>query len=302
MRKRSFCKKLLSFILSLCLMMGGLGLQPVEVHAEGETPAGAVIYVGGEGATDESDDETWGYSADKPMKTLKAAYGKIPDDNVKSTIVVMSELVLAPSDKKSTDTEIASGTNDEKKAYMTVDLDWQRYAQKLDYYVFPEHSGEVIITAKDIDGTQMDGKLNFGNHTFGLFGNTTIENITISDEAEAIYARYNDLTLGKGITRVDSSVSRYPATRIYMGVVTYTTDNNDGFVPSSDVRDVRLEIKSGSMAYVFGGNRYMTVDAAANCNVDIVVNGGEVRTLYGTSESVARLKEGYHKNINITLK
>jgi len=296
MRKRSFGKKILSFMLSLCLLMGGLGIQPVEVHAE-EVLTGKVIYVDGVNGLDTND----GLTDQTPLKTLKAAYGKIPVDNVTTTIVVINEVTLAPDEPpKIVDPDGNGRTFIDNPNFVegTLDLDWSRYIHSNNYYIFPEHSGEVIITSKVGNKVYEEGALNFNGKAYGLFGNTTFENITITSSAEVIYARYNNLTLGEGIKKSSTSTdSRYPAKNIYMGIVaTY-----DGFNISTDARDVCFTMHSGSLAEVWGGNLSWEVPAAANYKVFMSIQGGTIATLYGSGKGTSTTNTSYHKGIDITV-
>lgn len=184
MRKKNGRKKLLSLIVSLCLLINGIGTLPAAVHAEGETqtavetPKGVTVYVDGVNGADTND----GLTDQAPLKTMKAAYGKIPADNEKSTIVVIGEVKLAEND---------------------LDL----HGSATTRYVFPVHSGEVIITSKVGEKNYTaTGALNFGTDlSYCLQGNTTFEQIKVSSAAKAIHACYYELKFGKGISSLATS-------------------------------------------------------------------------------------------------
>ncbi|MBR3761252.1 MAG: right-handed parallel beta-helix repeat-containing protein [Lachnospiraceae bacterium] len=299
--KKRFFKRFLSLVISLCLIVGGLGVSPMELQAEGESTTGTVIYVGGEGASNEND----GLTEQTSVKTLKAAYSKVPVDNVKSTIVVMSELQLAPDEaplvKQKNESNVTVAVANSSFTGNAADyLDWSNQVNSVDMYKFPSHAGEVVITSKDSSGA-----LNFNGKAFALFGNTTIENIKITEAADCIYARFNDFSLGEGLTAAEG-VTYYPATSIYMGTgtnLTYTTGAKVVDTKKANLRDKCFTMKSGSAQYVYGGSRSWNIDADTEKTKDttLVVNGGSISELWGTSLGSVKNQNSWHKNINITL-
>ncbi|MBR4061228.1 MAG: hypothetical protein IKK03_15475, partial [Lachnospiraceae bacterium] len=140
-------KKIVSFVLSLCLLLSGLGFSSTTAYAEGETQTGSVIYVNSASDSEDLSDPEWGYSENKPMKTLRGAYGKVPQDNVKTTIVVMDEVTLAPE----------TASNEAGWAVTDLDHVYYRSSEANDWYTFPVHTGEVIITSKIGDTVYENG-------------------------------------------------------------------------------------------------------------------------------------------------
>lgn len=276
MRKKNCRKELLSLIISLCLLISGIGTWPIAVHAEGETQTESVIYVDGVNGLDTND----GLTDQTPLKTMKAAYGKIPNDNVATTIVVIGEVKLAP-DAASTD-----------EGFAATDLDFYRQRDGFDIYAFPIHSGNVTITSEVDSKVYPDGKLNFAGKAYVLRGNTTLTNINITSAAERLFANYNQLTLGEEITAANG-VTYYPAKEIYMGIVYDTM--------SYTVQDAYFTMDSGNVSAIWGGSRYFEVQPAANYNVIMTINGGTVKNLYGSSCASSKSKVSVHKGIEITV-
>ena len=291
-------KRILAFILTFIMIVSNIKLIPV--YAVEET----VVYVDGVNGLDTND----GLSDTTPLKTLKAAYGKVPADNVKSTIVVMSELQLAP--------DVAPYTyNSSDKTYSrnesvdenSLQLDWSRQLSNIDMYIFPEHVGEIVITSGvDGDGNHI-GALDFNGKAFSLSGHTTIENIKITGEADCIYARFHKLTLGEGLTAVDG-VTYYPANSIYMGIgtnMTYNPDTNkanlNNFAYDEAKTDVQFNMNSGYVKTVYGGNKSHSIAKAKPYDVYIDVNGGKITDLYGSSLGSGTSYADGHNDINITL-
>ena len=262
MRKIKF-KKMLSFILTICLLVGGLSLYLARVYAAEET----VVYVDGVNGLDTND----GFTDLTPVKTMKKAYSLIQGKET-ATIAVIGEVTLAEED-----------------------LDYQGVVQNVECYVFPAHTGEVVITSKVGNKEYENGALNFGAKAFSLSGDTTFENIAVSNNAEIIFACYHKLTLGKGVKKTSgSSITRYPAKYIYMGIGSSTIQA--GYT----VGDVYFTMDSGSIANLYGGNKSYRLDDAANYDVNLEINGGSINVLYGTSFG-APSNRSHHKNVNVTV-
>jgi len=302
--KKRFFKRFLSLMISLCLIVGGLGSSPMELQAEGESTAETVIYVGGEGASDENN----GLTEQTSVKTLKAAYGKVPADNVKSTIVVMSELQLAqdvaPYTYNSSDKTYSKNESVDESS---LQLDWSRQLSNIDVYIFPERDGEVVITSKYGEKEYSSGALDFNGKAYSLSGHTTIENIKITGEADCIYARFHKLTLGEGLTAAEG-VTYYPAKSIYMGIGTnmaYNPDTNkanlNNFAYDEAKTDVQFNMNSGYVETVYGGNKSHSIAKAKPYDVYIDVNGGKIKDLYGSSLGSGTSYADGHNDINITL-
>ena len=107
MSMNHYLRKALALCTALCLVVSGLTIAPMEAAAQ-DTEAAAiqtVIYVGGNNAG--ASDENSGESAATALKTIKAAYDKIPADNVRTTIVICGEVDLTDSglDKYGENTE-----------------------------------------------------------------------------------------------------------------------------------------------------------------------------------------------------
>ena len=87
----------ISFLLALCLVLNVLlssGIFSLAVFAEdtsNQTGTTQVLYVGGSKANDAND----GKSEATALATVSAAYAKIPDDNVKTTIVICGKVNFA---------------------------------------------------------------------------------------------------------------------------------------------------------------------------------------------------------------
>ena len=85
--------------------------------------------------------------------------------------------------------------------------------------VFPEHSGEVLITSKigDEDYVEAGASISFDTtYLYTLLGDTIFENINVKTHAYYNYANYYNLTLGDGITT--DGTGFYPARSIYLGL------------------------------------------------------------------------------------
>ena len=156
-------KRALAFWTALCLIISGLGFDSLDVDAEGSTNE-AVVYVNGVSG----DDANAGTSAVAALKTMGAAYAKIPADNTKFTIVVSGDVNVSDSGLIS--------------FYEVYD---QRDAFK-NTLMFPAHNGEVVITSKIGEENYTDtASLSFGSgKEYMLQGATTFENINISGCAE----------------------------------------------------------------------------------------------------------------------
>lgn len=245
-------KRICSWLLIACLLMNAFPLIPQVVSATDTAVTEHVVYVGGENAADTND----GLSAETSVATMKAAYEKIPTDNVVTRIVVCGEVMLAESGFENH----VNSTNTSTSA---------------DRYILPAHSGEVIITSTVGETMYSGGSLNFGGKSYCLQGNTTFENIQISSSAVEIYAYFYQLNYGDGITAA-SGVSYYPAKKVFLGL------KNPHKVIHT-VQDVAFTMNSGKIEYLYGGNDYFTEDDCANYSVSIAINGGSVDVLYGCS-------------------
>ena len=253
-------KRIVALILTFIMIASNIKLSPVFAAEE------TVVYVDGVNGLDTNN----GLTDETPVKTMKKAYSLIQDKET-ATIAVIGEVTLAD------------------------DLDYQGVVQNVDCYVFPAHTGKVVITSKVGNEEYENGALNFGEKAFSLFGDTTFENIAVSKNAEIIYACYHKLTLGEGVEKTSgSSISRYPAKYICMGIGSATIQA--GYT----VGDVYFTMDSGSIAYLYGGNKSWKLDDAANYDVNLEINGGAINVFYGTSFGAPSNKSP-HKNVNVTI-
>lgn len=249
--KRKMYQKIMAVIMTLTLLAGSLGSMSLQSYAEEANTEGkkseSVFYVGGESASDDND----GLSAEMALSSLKAAYEKIPADNEKTTILICGKV--------------------------TADFDQFVPSEGRRMYLFPAHSGEVILTSKTGEEDYTDaGSLNFpepkdkeSGKRYCLQGNTTFENIRIDRPMELLHAHYHQLTLGDGIT---GTGSYYPAQQIYLGI-------NYHDVISNTAKNAIFSMKSGNIQSLYGGSNFYNQSAK---KVDITVYGGNIEKLYGT--------------------
>ena len=263
----------ISLLLALCLVLNVLlssGIFSLAVFAQeasNKTGTTQVLYVGGVNANDTND----GKSEATALATISAAYAKIPDDNLKTTIVICGGLDL------SQDPGMVMLV-DNIKAFARSSVAGKR-----------THSGEVVLTAKygKVDHlADNSGYIKIPNEfKFALLGETTFENINIQGKAKAIFANYFNLRIGAGVV-CDNT---YFVDMLYLGsssALYNTLKYVDGTtVYEFKVKDVAFTMESGAVNHLYGGgagdqgwsNRAITY----NLNMDL--KGGTINNLYISS-------------------
>ena len=171
------------------------------------------------------------------------------------------------------------GTNDGKIVvcnYLSVGSD----------YVFPEHSGNITITASDGKMYFPLGTIAFSK-SINISGDTTFERIKLSTSGIGYFAGGgNDLTLGNGIETIGSI-------DLIGGYYVQGTDAADANITD----DYTITVKSGSYTHFRGGNRRATGSAAfgtisGNCTINI--SGGEFTARDGETNLCAATGMNHH--------
>lgn len=266
-------KRAFSFIIALCLAFNIVltsGVMPVTVFAEdiSATIGTQVFYVDGVG-----NGEKDGSSEENALQYVSEAYEKIPEGNVKTTIVICGGVDFT----KDPGLDTLSGTI---RAFK-----WRDETGKA------AHSGEVVFTAKHGDVNH------YGNNNvyisfptnFALLGNTTYEYIDFHARPANLLANYFNLQIGEGIGRYLVEF----AGALYLG----TTSNIwNSYKAEAAVKNVKFTMKSGKIGQLYGGA--MSDQGWGNrveYSLDMNITGGTVNELIlasgGTANGVAKIKE-----------
>ena len=252
-------KRVFSFILALCLVLNLLltsGIIPAAVWAadEASAPTGTtqVLYVDGKGSGNKD-----GSSEANALQYVSEAYAKIPDDNVKTTIVICGSVDMAkdPGLIKFTDS----------------------YGTEYTYYRRGEnalmHSGEVVFTSNGSGSLTLPTRL-------ALTGNTTFENIKIGNRAYQMYGNYFTLRIGEGVDV--SNWANLFADTLYLGTNASLFAHFDATSEKIKVRDVELTMESGAINKLYGGGSsdqgWSNRQTAYNLEMNLM--GGTVNNLY----------------------
>ena len=265
--KNKLKERITSILLSLCLIAGALGgmLAPtISASAEGTTDeVTQVLYVAG---SETGSDENDGSSADQALATLGAAYAKIPTDNIK-TVIVVTDAVNA--------TEGATVVSNQ-------------------FYYFAlsagakSHVGEVVITSAYGEEDYRDSaSLSFGNKIWFFIGDTTFENIKITNKANILLMNYYSLHLGQGVEGTFANT-------LYGGTMS-------DIASYRNVQDIEIMVESGIITTLYGGGASWQGKGtvAKNNSITINVSGGEITKLCGTG--LGGTDNAHQKSITINV-
>jgi len=171
---------------------------------------------------------------------------------------------------------------------------------------------DVKVTSMDLDGDGVYPKLIIQSwiilQNSGAGNTITFENIEIQSDRSGtvpIFANYNNLTIGKGVTCTISEAHKedglYPT--IYAGFLESEGENTAE--DKSNDYNTTINVASGTWSSIFGGNRRATLEnAIGNNRADMTINvsGG---TIVGTEGRGAITGTGYNfysgdVSINVT--
>lgn len=250
----------LALVLSMVLVPGVFSVNVAAVEGEEESVTSAVIYVNGVGAEDADG------SQEKPYGTLAEAYADIPENNVKTYIVICGNVVVTSNYAGTTRSE---------------GVTWSG----LNWWIAP-HAGEVVLTSKYGEDADYTKTASFQlDRNWLLLGNTTLENIRIKHgEASVIYANHYDLHLGENVKYPTSGYAPYQvvAEIVYLGSsqAIYNLDNDivhNNIVP----QDVTFTMESGAIREFNGTGNGSQGNSELNAikpNVTINITGGSITT------------------------
>ena len=163
------------------------------------------------------------------------------------------------------------------------------------------NSQDITITSMDLDGDGVYPKLIVRSWVIlqnsGAGNTITFENIEIQSDRTGtvpIFANYNNLTIGEGVTCTISDAHKadglYPT--IYAGFL--ESEGSNTAADKSNDYDTTINVASGTWSSVFGGNRRNAVENSIGNNrgnITINITGG---TIVGTEGRGAITGTGYN--------
>ncbi len=222
------------------------------------------FYVDGE----YGDDTNEGLTADKPLKTLAAAYEKVTASTT-TYIVICGEVHLAESlvnaSAKVTRQAIGNANGGIK------------------------HPGTVVLTSKykGADYRDVGAGLNLGYVEWDLLGNTVLENINILKDAKRITANYFTLHFGKGIGVCADGNNRVAE---YVTLGYYLNSLYNESVLTHWARDIEFTMESGAIGTLYGTgeknqgwNNTVNHNGYVAYNVTLNIEGGEIGLMYAAA-------------------
>ena len=231
------------------------------------------FYVDGVNGLDTND----GFSAEKPLKTLAAAYEKVTASTT-TYIVICGEVNLSES-LVNASAAVTKQTIGNANGGI-------------------KHPGTVVLTSKykDVDYRDAGAGLSLGGKTWDLMGNTVLENINITEKATSIAANYYSFYMGEGIGGkcvADSVVLGFNGAIMY----------NNGPLKYRP-KDITFTMKSGTIGILYGtglsNQGWDNKDATAAyvpINSTLNIEGGNITDrVYCAAAAVASIK-----NINLNI-
>ncbi len=231
------------------------------------------FYVDGVNGLDTND----GLSAEKPLKTLAAAYEKVTAST--TTYIVICGKVNLSESLVNASAAVTKQTIGNANGGI-------------------KHPGTVVLTStyKDVDYSLTGAGLSLGGETWDLMGNTVLENINITEKATSIAANYYSFYMGEGIGGecvADSVVLGFNGAIMY----------NNGPLKYRP-KDITFTMKSGTIGILYGtglsnqgwDNRD-TTDAYVPINSTLNIEGGTITDrVYCAAAAVASIN-----NINLNI-
>lgn len=238
-------------------------------------PEGNIFYVDGVGSGNKD-----GSSVENAFATLADAYRAIPVLSTRTTIVICGKVAAQAGANEAGN----GGGTAEKTGYFN-------------HWCLPQGSGKVVITSVcgDEDYRETAG-LNLGGYWY-LLNDTTFENINITGTATRLFANYNALYLGKGIT------GKTIASAAYLGTWVQVNGTGTNKYPCP-VKDIVFTMESGTIGKLYGGGydtQTYTGNATEGMNNTVTLNiaGGNITTLYGSGEY--KKGKAHHENIAVNI-